>query len=103
MYENLRKKTVLGAAAGNLTVNGIKQGDRLISVEVLDFTLAEGTPNTRTWTAPVDITAEFKVTADNTINNTGGTSSAGKLVTILYEAYSSGRTDAETTLGRSRF
>lgn len=61
-----RNRWVAGAAAGNITVTGIKATDTLLRVGGL---LTIG--------APLNLTAEFTITADNTINNVGGTSSAG--------------------------
>jgi hypothetical protein len=102
MFEKLKRKSVIGAVAGNLALPGIKKGDRLIAVEVIDFTLVEGTPNVRTWAAPVDLTAEFTVTADDVINNAAGTSTANKLVQVLYEQQA-GRFDLATPRGRSNY
>lgn len=68
----LRQTVVAGAAAGDVTVTGIKTTDKLKAV--IDLT------------APADLTSEFTISAANTINNTGGTSSAGSgplLVTYI--------------------
>ena len=79
------KTTVIdGGAAGDHTVTGIAVGDALRSVLKLDFTLVEGTPNTRTWDAE-DLTAEFEITAANTINNAGGTDTTGSGLLVVYE------------------
>lgn len=93
---------VVGAAAGNVTVTGIKAADRLLSVREVDFTLAEGTPNTRTW-AVADRTSQFSVTADNTINNTGGASTADKLLLVVWEVRPVSYTRPTTNTGRSRY
>lgn len=77
-FANLRSRSVAGAAAGNLTVTGIKAGDRLVSVQPVGV-------------ASVDLVSEFSVTADNTINNAGGTSSAAQFVHVLWEAAGGGR------------
>lgn len=196
MFEALAKRTVSGAAAGNLAVAGIRKADRLISVEAVGQlppapanvaaaavvgggTFAAGTyywkvsainaqgesiasvevsavialngSATITWnqvpgasgyrvyrgaaagaqtlyyavglvgtftdtnaagtagvpiaagtgfTAPIDLTAEFTATADGIINNGAGTSTLGKLVTVLWEKMT-GR--ADFTSGRSAF
>jgi len=63
---------VAGAAAGDLTVTGIKPGDELVSV--LDIT---GT----------DLTSEFTITGDDTINNDGGTSSDTNQVIVTWVKY----------------
>ncbi len=65
----LRQTIVAGAAAGDITVTGIEVGDKLVSV--LDI-------------AGVDLTSEFTVTAADTINNDGGTSSAASFVIVTY-------------------
>lgn len=65
----LRQTIVAGAAAGNVTVSGIKTTDKLVSV--LDI-------------AGTDLTSEFDITAVDTINNTGGTSSAGSFLLVTY-------------------
>lgn len=100
-FSNLRSKFVPGvAAAGNLTVTGVKAGDRIVSVNVI--TLTEGTPNTLN-AQSADLTSEFKVTADNTINNTGGTiTGLNKIVHVIWEAVSGGRTGTRGT-GRSYY
>lgn len=68
----LRTRTVAGAVAGNITVTGTKTGDRLVSVQNV---LAAG----------ANLVAEFKITADNTINNTGGTNTTGMVLLIIWE------------------
>ena len=80
----VRTKVIAGGAAGNHTVTGIAVGDALRSVLKLDFTLAEGTPNTRTW-ATSDLTSEFTITAADTINNTGGTDTTGAILVVVFE------------------
>lgn len=79
-------RLVAGAAAGNITVTGIKLGDTLTGVTAVG--LAEGAPNT--FTGHTEQLSEFSITADNTINNTGGTSTAGKLVLVAWEARPAG-------------
>lgn len=62
----LRDFLATGAAAGNITCTGIKPGDRLNSV--LRYTAG----------ALVSVlTSEFTITANNTINNAGGTNTTG--------------------------
>lgn len=62
-----------GGAAGNHTVAGIDVGDELILV--LHYT---------TGAALADLTAEFAVTAANTINNTGGTETTSDQLVVLW-------------------
>lgn len=95
----LRSRHVAGAAAGNITVAGIKLGDRII--EVSGFGLTEAAPNT--FSGIVDLTSEFTVTADNTINNTGGTSSAAKILHITWETVGGGRALGRSTTGRAKY
>lgn len=66
-----------GGAAGNLTVTGIATADQLL--EVTYFTISGGNV-----TAVSDLTAEFTVTAANTINNTGGTATTGGRLRVRY-------------------
>lgn len=73
-----------GGAAGDLTLSGIKKGDALISVVAVAFTLTAGTPNTIDAFTAADLTDEFSVTAADTINNGGGTSTAASLVVVTW-------------------
>jgi len=48
----LKSTFAVGAGAStNIPITGIKTTATLVSVIELDFTLGEGAPNTRTWTA----------------------------------------------------
>lgn len=76
----LKFKFVAGAAAGNITVAGVKKDDQIVAV--IAFGLTEGTPNT--FSGFADLTSEFSATATDTINNTGGTSSANKMVMVVW-------------------
>jgi hypothetical protein len=65
-----------GAAAGAVAVTGvILARDSL--VQVLAYTLSGVLLKDCN-----DYTNEFSITADNTVNNTGGTSTAGKIVDV---------------------
>jgi len=61
---------VAGAVAGDVAVADIRTVDRLLAV--LDTV------------AGADLTAEFTITADGTINNAAGTSSAGNALLVIY-------------------
>jgi len=89
--QDLSSRVVAGAAAGNITVTGIKLNDRLVLVQDL--------------TTGADITTEFSVTADDTINNTGGTSTAGHATAVIWERMLSGRFefDGSPRMGRYRY
>lgn len=65
----------VGGAAGDLTATGVKVGDKILLVQAL--TLSAGAPS-----AVADLTSEFAITAANTVNNTGGTSTAGAFVAV---------------------
>ena len=65
----------VGGSAGDLTVAGVKTTDRILLVQSL--TLSAGAPS-----AVADLTSEFTITAANTVNNTGGTSTAGAFVAV---------------------
>ena len=76
----IRQAVVAGAAAGNITVTGIKTRDTLVSVLHM---AGAGTAVTDV----ANLVTEFTISAANTINNTGGTSSAsGKLVVTYLSA-----------------
>jgi hypothetical protein len=62
---------VAGGAAGDLTATGILTTDRLRYVLNL--------------TDSVDLTAEFTISAADTINNTGGTATTGDLLLCIVE------------------
>lgn len=62
--------SLAGGSAGNHTVTGIKVGDKIRTVMEV--------------TNHADLTDEFTVTADNTINNTGGTDTTGDDLHVLY-------------------
>ena len=85
---DIRTRSVAGAAAGNLTVTGIKVGDKLIAVQPVGV-------------AAANLVNEFTVTADDTINNTGGTSSAAQFVLVIWEALGGGRALGEFTSSTS--
>ena len=80
----LRTTVVNGAAADtDIPVTGIVTGDTVLGVVKLDFTLAEGAPNTRTWDAK-DLLSEASITSDGNIQlTTTDTSGAVLLVTWL--------------------
>lgn len=69
----VRQTTAAGAVAGDISVTGIKYGDELISV----INLADA----------ADLTSEFAITADGTINNAGGTSTATDNLLVTWMAY----------------
>lgn len=68
----VRTSYLAGAAPGALTLTGISERlDRILSVQFVATFGADG----------VDLTDEFTITADDTIDNTGGTdTSLGQLV-----------------------
>lgn len=65
-----------GAAAGDVTVAGVKATDELLFVQSASF---DGDGDI---VAVADLTAEFTISADDTLNNTGGTSTADELVSV---------------------
>lgn len=66
-----------GAAAGNVTVTGIATTDTLLFVGVFTTKASIATF--------ADLTAEFTITATNTINNTGGTSTANNQLIVVVD------------------
>lgn len=84
---DLTSRVVAGAAAGDITVTGIQLYDNLVLVQDL--------------TTGINLASEFTVTADNTINNTGGTSTSGHATLVVWEKrYGGGRHKFE--LGSAR-
>ena len=73
----LQSTIIAGGAAGNHTVTGIRVGDNLVAVLQIDATDA-----TETY---ADLTAEFTITGDDTINNVGGTDTTGSGLVVIYE------------------
>jgi hypothetical protein len=71
------QQAISGGSAGNHTVSRIKENDHLVSVIEVTTTTA----------ALVDRTAEFSITADATINNTGGTDTSGDALLVTWEAF----------------
>ena len=70
---------IVGGAAGNFTVTGIKTTDTLNMV--LRFIGAA-----TTLTGVTDLTGEFTISALNTINNTSGTATTGDKLLVLWTA-----------------
>jgi len=66
-----------GAAAGNVSVAGIKKNDHLVGVVMVTTTSA----------ALVDYTTEFSIVADGVINNAGGTSTNTHDLIVVWEAF----------------
>ena len=97
----VRTTVIAGGVAGNHAVTGIEVGDALRSVLKLDVAAAgvalEGADlaatqgnhavaakHTRTWDVE-DLTGEFSITADDTINNAGGTDTTDMVLVVIYE------------------
>lgn len=76
--KNLRTRVVAGGAAGNITVTDIDVGDNLVAVQNVAA-------------AGANLASEFTITAADTINNTGGTSTAGMTLLVIWEAVGGGR------------
>lgn len=75
---------VAGGVAGDLTATGV-----VLATDILRYVL--------NLTDSTDITAEFSITADDTINNTGGNTTATDLLLIFVE-----RRDARGYTGSER-
>ncbi len=84
---DIKSRTVAGAVAGNLAVLGIKKGDKVLLVQPVNV-------------AAANIAAEFTATADDVINNAGGTTSATQVVLVMWESQGGGR--ALGTFGTGR-
>ena len=70
------------AAATDIAIAGIATADKIVGVAKLDFTLSEGTPNTRTWEAS-DLTSEASVTSAGNIQ-LSTTNTTGEVVLVLW-------------------
>lgn len=66
----VQMSTATGGAAGNITLTGIKADDELCGV----VNLADG----------VDLSSEFSIIGDDTIDNTGGTSTAADRLLVVW-------------------
>lgn len=86
----VKQSLVTGGAAGNLTLTGITTSDTLLSV--LSYTTAASIASV------ADLTAEFTITANDTINNTGGTATTNNQVVVLWEDADT-RVDTTTITG----
>jgi len=75
--QDLKFALIVGGAAGALTVTGIKKGDVLKLV--MGTTVASPT-----FTPTANLTSQFTVTADNTIDNTGGTATTAALLLVIW-------------------
>ncbi len=73
----LKQAVIAGGSAGALTVTGIKTRDQLVSVL---RAVGGGTDVTDV----TDLTAEFSITAADTIDNTGGTATTGSKLIVSY-------------------
>lgn len=71
---SITRAVIVGGAAGNLTVTGITTAQTLAAV--VGIKDADQTNH--------DFTAEFTITATNTINNTGGTATTGYHLVVVY-------------------
>lgn len=71
-----RLSCIVGGAAGDHTVTGIKLGDELINV--LNVTVGG------------DLVEEFTITAADTINNAGGTSTVAENLLVRYYSQPAG-------------
>lgn len=73
----IRQAVAAGGAAGNITVTGVKTRDSLVSVL---RAVGGGTDVTDV----TDLTAEFTITAADTVNNTGGTATTGSKLIVTW-------------------
>ena len=71
-----------GATGTDIAVSGIETGDALVGVVKLDFTLTEGTPNTKTWDA-ADLLSEASITSDGNIQ-LSATDTTGSVLVVIW-------------------
>jgi len=80
----LQFAVVAGAAtATNIAIASILTTATIVAAWVIDFTLNEGAPNTRAWTAPDAVLDEISVTSAGNVQLTT-TTTTGKLIFIVY-------------------
>ena len=73
---NLKVVAVSGGSAGDITVSGITTADALVAVIDVDVDTSTG--------GLTDLTSEFSITADDTINNGGGTAT-NNLIVVYFD------------------
>ena len=73
---NLKVVAVSGGSAGDVTVSGISTDDALVAVIDVDVDTSSG--------GLADLTSEFSISADDTINNGGGTAT-NNLIVIYFD------------------
>ncbi len=89
----IRSCIIIGGAAGDHTVQGITAGDEVLSVYAsVVVTGLTGAALVITNASGADLTDEFlpQATADNTINNAGGTSTADDVLTVMWRPRKAG-------------
>ena len=76
----------IGDTAGDHTLTGVNTDDQIARVEAIEF--AVGVPS-----AIHDLTSEFSITDDDTLNNDGGTDTSDMIVVVtLVFGYRQGTT-----------
>lgn len=73
-----------GGAAGDHTVTGITTDDKLVAVCGTKLTADELSTCLPASGGQLNLSSEFSITGDDTINNTGGTGSADALMFAFY-------------------
>lgn len=79
LIPKLKVAFLQGGAAGPLTLTGIRKNKDYI-VQVLSLPVSDLVP----WATATDLTSQFSISADDTIDNTGGTTTALKGVFVLW-------------------
>lgn len=74
----LKFAVVAGGAAGDITVTGITTDDQLLAVVRFDLDATAANIDVD------DLTSEFTITDDDTINNGGGTATTGDKLLVIY-------------------
>jgi hypothetical protein len=93
-----RQDAIAGGAAGALVLTGIKATDRLISV------LRVNRDATAANIDVTDVTAEFTISDDDEIDNTGGTNTTGDALIVTWETPSPIRARAlQASTGAGQF
>lgn len=77
LLKGLKQAVVAGDEAGDITVTGIKADDELVGVTFIEI-------DTGAVVDVADLTSEFTVKADDTINNTDGTDTTGSKLQVWW-------------------
>jgi len=79
--DSIKFALIAGGAAGDHTITGIEVGDELISIEYL---ISVTILAVSVIASDNNLTSQFTISADNTINNTGGTNTSAGILRVMW-------------------